>query len=173
MIIFGLGNPGKEYEGTRHNAGKEAALRLKDLDIKKVKIVESEEFMNNSGRAIAKFVKSKKDAEKLVVVYDDLDLGLGTVKISFNKGSGGHRGLESVIKAVKTREFSRIRIGVSPTTASGKVKKPEGEQKVLDFILAKFKPAEQETLKKVFKKVEKIVETIATEGRDRAMNEFN
>lgn len=173
MIIFGLGNPGKEYEGTRHNAGKEAVLRLKDLDIKKMKIVESEEFMNNSGRAIAKVVKSKKDAEKLVVVYDDLDLGLGTVKISFNKGSGGHRGLESVIKAVKTREFTRIRIGVSPTTASGKVKKPEGEQKVLDFILAKFKPTEQETLKKVYKKVAQIAETIATEGRERAMNEFN
>ncbi len=173
MIIFGLGNPGKEYEGTRHNAGKEAALRLKDLDIKKVKVVESEEFMNNSGRAIAKVVKAKKDAEKLVVIYDDLDLGLGTVKISFNKGSGGHRGLESVIKAVKTREFTRVRIGVSPTTASGKVKKPEGEQKVLDFILAKFKPTEQETLKKVYKKVAQIVETIVTEGRDRAMNEFN
>ncbi len=173
MIIFGLGNPGKEYEGTRHNAGKDAALRLKDLDIKKVKIVESEEFMNNSGRAIAKFVKSKKDAEKLVVIYDDLDLGLGTVKISFNKSSGGHRGLESVIKAVKTKEFTRIRIGVSPTTANGKVKKPEGEQKVLDFILAKFKPTEQETLKKVYKKVAQIVETMATEGRDRAMNEFN
>lgn len=173
MIIFGLGNPGKEYEGTRHNAGKDAALRLKDLDIKKMKIVESEEFMNNSGRAIAKVVKAKKDAEKLVVIYDDLDLGLGTVKISFNKSSGGHRGLESVIKAVKTKEFTRIRIGVSPTTASGKIKKPEGEQKVLDFILAKFKPTEQETLKKVFKKVEKIVETIATEGRERAMNQFN
>lgn len=173
MIIFGLGNPGKEYEGTRHNAGKEAALRIKDLDIKKVKIVESEEFMNNSGRAIAKVVKSKKDSEKLIVIYDDLDLGLGTVKISFNKSSGGHRGLESVIKAVKTREFTRIRIGVSPTTASGKIKKPEGEQKVLDFILAKFKPTEQETLKKVYKKVAQIVETIATEGRERAMNEFN
>lgn len=173
MIIFGLGNPGKEYEGTRHNAGKEAALIIKDLGIKSVKVVESEEFMNNSGRAISKFVKTKKDAEKLIVIYDDLDLGLGTIKISFNKGSGGHRGLESVIKAVKTREFTRIRIGVSPTTASGKVKKPEGEQKVLDFILAKFKPAEQETIKKVYKKVAQIVETIATEGRERAMNEFN
>ena len=173
MIIFGLGNPGKEYEGTRHNAGKEAALRLKDLDIKSMKVVESEEFMNNSGRALTKFVKSKKDAEKLIVIYDDLDLGLGTVKISFNKGSGGHRGLESVIKSVKTKEFIRIRIGVSPTTASGKLKKPEGEQKVLDFILGKFKPSEKEVLKKVYKNVEKIVETIAGEGLDRAMNEFN
>ena len=173
MIIFGLGNPGKEYEGTRHNAGKEAAQRIKDLGIDKVKVVESEEFMNNSGRAIVKSVKSKKDLEKLVVIYDDLDLGIGSVKISFNKSSGGHRGLESVIKALKTKEFIRIRIGVSPTTASGKLKKPEGEQKVLDFILGKFKPAEKEILKKVFKKVENIVETIATEGLERAMNEFN
>ena len=129
--------------------------------------------MNNSGRAIVKSVKSKKDLEKLVVIYDDLDLGIGSVKISFNKSSGGHRGLESVIKALKTKEFIRIRIGVSPTTASGKLKKPEGEQKVLDFILGKFKPAEKEILKKVFKKVENIVETIATEGLERAMNEFN
>jgi PTH1 family peptidyl-tRNA hydrolase len=94
-------------------------------------------------------------------------------EISFYKSSGGHRGLESVIKAVKTREFTRIRIGIAPTTPSGKVKKPTGEQKVLDFILGKFKPTEQETLKKVFKTVEKIVETIVTSGRDAAMNEFN
>jgi hypothetical protein len=90
----------------------------------KATIIHSDEFMNHSGKAVAKFVKSKKAAENLIVVYDDIDLPLGTMKISFNKSSGGHRGLESIIKALKTKEFTRIRIGISPTTASGKIKKP-------------------------------------------------
>ena len=129
--------------------------------------------MNHSGKAVAKFVKSKKAAENLIVVYDDIDLPLGTIKISYNKGSGGHKGLESVVKALKTKEFVRIRIGISPATPTGKIKKPEGEKKVLDFILAKFKPAEKEILKKVFKNVSEALEILITNGRERAMNQFN
>lgn len=129
--------------------------------------------MNNSGRAIAKFIKTKKAAENLVVIYDDIDLPLGTMKISYNKSSGGHRGLESIIKALKTKEFTRIRIGISPATPKGKIKKPKGENKVLDFILGKFKPTELEILKKIFKRSSEALKTLILEGRERAMNEFN
>src|SRR3990172_4657291 len=134
-IIAGLGNPGEKYEGTRHNTGrlvlehfakkieageweenKKIRARVTEGKIGKERVtfVEPEAFMNNSGKCLASLVKSKKAAEQLIVIYDDLDLPLGTLKVSFNRGSGGHRGLESIIKALKTREFVRIRIGISP-----------------------------------------------------------
>jgi PTH1 family peptidyl-tRNA hydrolase len=129
--------------------------------------------MNNSGRAVSKIIKSKKAAQNLIVVHDDLDLPIGILKISYNKGVGGHRGLDSVVKAVKTKEFTRIRIGISPTTPKGKIKKPQGEKAVIDFILGKFKPTELEIMKKTFKKSSEAIQTIITDGRDRAMNMFN
>lgn len=182
--IIGLGNPGEEYEGTRHNTGKMAVshfqARNPKSEIRNLKIIESGEFMNNSGKAVAKIIKSKKAAENLIVIHDDLDLSLGTLKISFNKGVGGHRGLNSVAKAVKTLAFVRIRIGISPTTPSGKIKKPgvnlppkKAGEAVIDFILGKFKPKEIEILKKVLKKAGEAIQTIITDGRDRAMNLFN
>ena len=85
-------------------------------------LVEPDNFMNNSGKSIVSFVKNKKQAAQTVVIYDDLDLPVGTFKISFNRGSGGHRGLDLSF-ALKTREFVRIRVGISPTTPSGKLKK--------------------------------------------------
>lgn len=179
FYVIGLGNPGEEYKGTRHNTGREAVEKFKNLKMedgkigKKIKIIESNEFMNNSGRAVAKIIKSKKAAENLIVVHDDLDLPLGTLKISFNKGVGGHRGLNSVVKAVKTKEFTRIRIGISSSTPKGKIKKPEGEEAVIDFILGKWKPKEKETIKKVFKKVSEAIQILVTEGREKAMNLFN
>ena len=128
FYVVGLGNPGDEYKESRHNTGKMAVshfqTRNPKSEIRNLKIIESTEFMNHSGKAVAKFIKSKKAAQNLIVVHDDIDLPLGTMKISYNKGTGGHRGLDSVVKAVKTKEFVRIRIGISPTTPSGKIKKP-------------------------------------------------
>ncbi len=205
FYVVGLGNPGNEYEKSRHNAGRMAVLNFaKKFDfpdfrfdkksnsqISKSKIgkedvllVLPDTFMNNSGKAISYFVKpknsKKKEINNLLVVYDDIDLALGTVKISFNKGSGGHRGLESIVKTLKTKEFSRLRIGLSFSTASGKIKKPgmnmtpkAGEKAVLDFILGDFKNSEIEILKKVFKKTNEAIKTLISEGRDRAMNIFN
>ncbi|OGC79368.1 hypothetical protein A2852_00580, partial [Candidatus Adlerbacteria bacterium RIFCSPHIGHO2_01_FULL_54_23] len=115
-IIVGLGNPGKEYFGTRHNIGKEVLEALKEKLSRDTKIAELNVYMNNSGAAIRKAVPSKKAAERLIVLHDDLDLPLGSVKLSFGSGSGGHRGVESVIKALKTRDFVRVRIGISPAT---------------------------------------------------------
>ena len=193
-VIVGLGNPGAEYTRTRHNAGRMALDFLAhaekfpewkedkksnahiirgDLEGESVVLVAPDTFMNKSGSAVAKFVKSVKAAEKMVVVYDDLDLPIGKIKLSFDRGSGGHHGLESVMRAVKTKKFLRIRVGVSKATASGKTKKVSGEDEVVDFILAKFRPAEEDALKAVFKNVAEAIRVTVTQGREIAMNKFN
>jgi PTH1 family peptidyl-tRNA hydrolase len=193
-ILVGLGNPGPEYENTRHNTGRivlahalkkfgfdtlEKSKKYNALSGKgeiggtDVLVLEPETYMNKSGASVKEAVKSPKDAERTIVVYDDMDLPLGTFRIAFNRGSGGHNGLESIIKALKTREFVRIRVGVSPTTPGGKLKKPSGEEKVIDFLMGKFKPAEAEEIKKVSKKITEAIETIIVEGREKAMGEFN
>ncbi len=193
-IIAGLGNPGEEYTHTRHNAGRMALQYVCDektlgewkLDKKSNALIARgmigksasvlvlpETFMNKSGSAIVKYVKSVKAAEKLIVVYDDLDLPLGKMKMSFDRGSGGHKGIESITRAVKTKKFWRIRVGVSPATASGKLRKPSGEKDVLDFILGKFKTSELPILKSLFKRISNILDTVTSEGAMKAMNEFN
>jgi PTH1 family peptidyl-tRNA hydrolase len=192
--IIGLGNPGEEYENTRHNVGRmvvadfckkheltELAFDKKSNALvsqgkvgnEKVVAVLPETFMNKSGASAGKFVKSKKAAEMMVVVHDELDLPLGRAKISFNKSSGGHRGVESIKKAVGTEAFVRVRVGISPSTASGKLKKPIGEEVVGKFILGKFSKKDEEVLKKVSKQIQEVLTMIVSEGRDRAMNEWN
>ena len=193
-IIVGLGNPGYEYEGTRHNTGRMAVEDFakyakfsgwrEDKSAKSlvsrglvertiVALVLPNTFMNKSGAAVSKFVKTPKSAERMVVVYDDLDLPLGTMKISYDRGSGGHKGVESIMRAVKTKKFTRVRIGVSHSTASGAIRKPVGEKVIVNYILTKFKAHELEELKNVFKRVREALEIIATQGLERAMNEFN
>ena len=193
-VIVGLGNPGEQYDSTRHNAGRMAvqyfAKQMKFGEFREdkkakahvgsglvgkiaVALVLPDTFMNKSGSALLKFVKSAKAAERLVVVYDDLDLPLGKMKLSFDRGSGGHKGLESVMRALKTKKFTRIRIGVSPSTASGALRKPEGEKVVVNFILTKFRPHELEEVKQIFKRAPHALESIVTLGREKAMNEFN
>ena len=165
-IVVGLGNPGEEYAKTRHNTGRMAADFVADK-VEGIKFVVPDTYMNQSGRAVAKAMAGKKSYKNLIVIYDDLDLPLGALKISYNRSSGGHRGLESVIKALKTEEFIRIRIGISAK------KKPQGEKAVEKHILSEFKKPELEILKKVFKKVKETVETIVGDGKEVAMNRFN
>lgn len=173
-LVIGLGNHGEEYENTRHNTGRILVnLIEKKLEGQKIKFITPDTFMNNSGRAVASLVKTKKDLENLVVVYDDIDLPIGKMKISFNRSSGGHNGLNSVIKALKSQEFLRIRVGISPATPSGKIKKPKGEKAVLNFLLGEFKKSEMEAIKKLSKKVAEAVEMIFTEGREKAMSLYN
>ena len=193
-IIVGLGNPGAEYDDTRHNTGRMAVDALakrigenewsedKKLksEILKTKIgkntallIKPNTFMNKSGDAVRSLVKSKKAAETLVVAHDDLDIPFGKMKISFNKSSGGHRGVESIMKAVKTEGFIRLRIGISPATASGKMKKPQGEKAVEELILGKFKPSEQDALKKIMKRAAEGLELLVTDGRDIATGKVN
>lgn len=192
-IFVGLGNPGEEYEGTRHNAGrilltifgkqydaewkedKKLSAKVAKIKVGKspVTLVLPDTFMNNSGKSVKPLVTSIKGAEKLVVVYDDLDMPFGNSKISFNRSSGGHRGLESIIKAIKTEKFARVRVGISPTTPTGKMKKPSGEDAVMKVIMGKFKPEEMLVLKKLSKKISEALETFVRDGLGKAMTEFN
>ncbi|OGI45930.1 hypothetical protein A2121_00820 [Candidatus Nomurabacteria bacterium GWB1_40_6] len=175
-LVVGLGNPGEEYENTRHNTGRilVGMIEKKFEDSKlKIKFLTPDTFMNNSGRAVVPLVKSKKDLAQLVIIYDDIDLPLGKIKISFNRSSGGHNGLGSVIKALKSQEFLRIRIGISRATPGGKLKKPSREKAVLNFLLGEYKKPELETLKKLSKIVVEAIETIFTESKEKAMSLYN
>jgi PTH1 family peptidyl-tRNA hydrolase len=189
FVIVGLGNPGEEYENNRHNAGRMAVLafakknKFPDFEedkmskalVSKSKIGKSvvtlvlpENFMNNSGASVKFFIDSPKKLEKLIVVYDDFQLPIGRAKMSYNKSSGGHNGLQSVIKAVKSEEFARIRIGLSKSNAKGIVKIPKGEKEVESFILGDFKKPELETLKKVFKNISECLEIFIETDREEA-----
>lgn len=173
-IVVGLGNPGEEYEKTRHNTGRILVNMIQDkIEGQKIKFITPDTFMNNSGREVVKFVKTKKDLENLIVIYDDIDLPLGKIKISFNRSSGGHNGLGSIIKSLKSQEFVRIRVGIAPATASGKIKKPQGEKKMLAFLLGEFKKSELDILKKEAKKIALAVECIFSESKDKAMTLYN
>ncbi|MFA6257714.1 MAG: aminoacyl-tRNA hydrolase [Candidatus Paceibacterota bacterium] len=173
-LVVGLGNPGKEYENTRHNTGRIlVGIIEKKLADRKIKFLTPDTFMNNSGKAVAFLIKTKKDLKDLVVIYDDIDLPLGKIKISFNRSSGGHNGLESIIKKLKSQEFLRIRVGISPSTPKGIVRKPKGEKAVLNFLLGEFKKSELEIIKKLGKKVAEAVEMIFTESKEKAMSLYN
>ncbi|MFZ1019765.1 MAG: aminoacyl-tRNA hydrolase [Minisyncoccia bacterium] len=178
-LVVGLGNPGKEYENTRHNTGRimvqliQKKISAKGGPASGWKFLTPDTFMNNSGKAVAPLIKTKKDLENLVVIYDDIDLPLGKMKISFNRSSGGHNGLGSIIKHLKSEEFLRIRIGISPATSKGVVKKPKGEKAVLNFLLGKYKKPELETIKKLSQKVGEAVEMIFVEGKEKAMSIYN
>ncbi len=199
-VIVGLGNPGEEYANTRHNVGRMVleVFRKKndfpewmlDKSVKalvskgafgkdKIILVEPDNFMNVSGKSVAPFVNNAKEADlsaqagRTIVVYDDVDLPLGTMKISFNRSSGGHKGVESIIKALKTREFARLRMGICPMTPGGKPKKPKGEEAIIEFIVGPFKKAEQEVMSKAVKQGADALALILTEGREKATGEVN
>lgn len=193
-IVAGLGNPQSEYAGTRHNSGRQCVQALakkfetpawkldKKLQAlttqviigkKKILLVLPENYMNNSGASLKPLVKSTKAASELVVIYDDLDLPLGRVRLSFDRGSGGHKGVESIIKKIGTRAFVRIRIGVCPVTSGGKMRKPTSEESVLRHILGKFSAREQEQLNKVNKKISQALEIFWEQGRERATSFLN
>lgn len=190
-VIVGLGNPGGEYAKTRHNAGRmavEAYAKYADfdefalrktanasvadgiIDSEKVQLVIPEVYMNHSGKGVTSFVKSVKAAQKLLVVRDDLDLPIGIIKMTVHgRGSGGHKGVESIMRALKTKEFAQLKIGISGATPKGKVRKPGTEEKVITHVIGKFSPKEELELKKVFKKANEAIELFITDGIEAAM----
>jgi peptidyl-tRNA hydrolase, PTH1 family len=194
-LFIGLGNPGEEYERTRHNIGRMALQSFAeshDADVweteKGAKSLLSrtkvgkhdvwmalpDTFMNKSGLAAAYLASKKKvKSENVIVLQDDMDLPIGTTKMSFARGSGGHRGVESIIKHLKTRDIVRVRIGVAPTTPTGKLKKPRGEDKVITFILGKIKDDDLKAYKKAFKRVNDALMTLLEKDRGEAMKVCN
>ena len=135
----------------------------------KATLVLPETMMNLSGKAVAAFVKTPKAAKNLLVIHDDLDLPLGTVKMVFGRGSGGHKGVESIMRATKTKEFARIRIGISAAGKKNQAKKVVGEEKVIKMVIGKWKPTEEVLVKKVLKKVVEAARIFATEDIEAAM----
>lgn len=163
-IIIGLGNPGEKYTNTPHNIGfdivdkfaKENAFPEFKLSKKfnaliseknKVILVKPETFMNESGRsvrAITSFYKTKD----IIVIHDDIDLIIGTTKTSEGSGSAGHKGVESIIRELKTKEFTRIRIGIQPEKG-----KPKNIEK---YVLKKLKKELEPVIQEVIKKLDQL-----------------
>ena len=172
FLITALGNKGEEYAQTRHNTGW---IVLDLLEEKKgLRFFKPDTYMNTSGGPIASYAKKNNIApEHVVVIYDDMDLPLGKIKISFDRGSGGHNGVKSVIESLGTTEFVRIRVGVSPQTPDGELKKPLGEEAVLDFLMKNFKPSEIKELEKVAVRVGEALDVLIADGREKAMTLFN
>jgi len=206
ITIVGLGNPGKEYEKTRHNAGRSAVelvakqegfdefvfnkkanalvtkgifeghdVSTSDVDTScpscpsvKATLILPETMMNASGKAVSTFIKTPKAAKNLLVIHDDLDLPLGTIKMVFGRGSGGHKGVESVMRAIKTQDFARVRIGISAAGKKNQAKKVSGEEKVIKQVIGKWKPSEEAAFKKVLKKVAEAVRLYAVSGIESA-----
>lgn len=193
-VILGLGNPGGEYEKTRHNAGrmvaellaKEEGFEFKEkknafalvadgaIDGEKTIIGLPETYMNHSGKTAAALVKSKAAAKKLLVIRDELDLPLGTIKMTVHgRGSGGHKGVESIMRTLKTKDFVQMKIGISGATPKGKLKKVSGEEKVIKHVIGKFKPAEEILLKKTLKRAAQAARLFVTDGLEKSMLEAN
>jgi len=174
FYIAGLGNPGKEYELSRHNAGsfvlsylraqfgfpelrsdkkkKSAHSRGKHME-KDITLIFPETFMNESGRALKNFIARAADKKRLIVIHDDLDLPIGSFKISFDRGPGGHKGVLGIARALRGNDFYRIRIGTSPRTVSGKLKKISGAASVKKFVLSRFGKKEIEAVQSLFPEI--------------------
>lgn len=199
MIIIGLGNPKNKYKNSRHNVGEAILTHLvarppsgfevgewnfdKKADAeaavfayegKDGRLVLPQTFMNLSGKSVANFIYNPTEAsDKLVVIYDDLALPVGTFKISFDRGSGGHNGIESITSVLKTKAFTRVRVGIAPVGFLGKIRKMFGTDKGASFVLGKFSPSEREELEKIEPKIIEAILTIIKEGREVAMNKYN
>ena len=184
FMIVGLGNPGAEYRETRHNFGFMVLDALADrwsLPLKKIKfkaiIAEGKfngqkiilakplTYMNESGRAVAPLLKFFKcPVENMLVIHDDLDLPLGTLRVRPSGHSAGQRGIESISQLLGTTEFPRMRLGIS---------RPPGQMDPKDYVLKKFLPNEEELKKMVINHAQEAVETFVIEGLVAAMNKYN
>lgn len=175
MLIVGLGNPGEEYVETRHNVGfifldviaKENKAEFKfdkkiNADVAKIKfsgkpttLAKPHTFVNKSGEAVGRLIKSLKvKKENLIVIHDDLDIDFGNFKLSFEKDSAGHRGVQSIVDHLKTNKFWRLRIGTANSklrTARDQKNLKAKKEAVGNFVLSKFTPTEQLELKKILK----------------------
>ena len=183
-LVVGLGNPGEEYAATRHNAGfllvrrfarsrgvelhgrafkaKTAVVRGGDED---VLLALPQTFMNRSGVSVRDILAGREiSPDRLIVVYDDLDIPLGEIRVRKRGSPGTHKGTISVVDLIRTREFPRIRIGIGPL--------PEGRD-AADFVLEPFGRDERALLEASLADAEEALDMILTGGVDRAMTRFN
>lgn len=144
ILIIGLGNPGKKYKYTRHNVGFQVIDKLAKIKRKGWILAKPQTFMNQSGKAVKALIKfNKTKPENLWIIHDDIDLPLGKIRISKGRGSAGHKGVQSIINELGTKDFWRLRIGVSPKSG-----KPQNVEK---FVLQNFTKSEEKIIKEVIK----------------------
>ena len=183
-VIIGLGNPGKEYENTRHNMGFRAIDVLssdENIEIsrnkfhaligrgriagKKVILVKPQTYMNRSGQAAREAAMYfDVPSQNLIVIYDDIDLPAGSIRIRKSGGAGTHNGMKSVVEQLGTKDFVRIRIGVGGA---------EDGEDLVDRVIGKVPKAEQELLDEAAAEAAKAAKDIITDGVDNAMNRHN
>lgn len=182
--IVGLGNPGRKYEKTRHNAGfmvidellKRHQWKLKKdkfngkstverFDGEKVIFLQPQTFMNLSGESIRALVEFHRlDVDDILVIYDDLDLPVGKIRLRLKGGHGGHNGIRSTIDHMGTKEFKRLRIGVG---------RPSTSMSVIDYVLGSFSKEQQEEVAASIKRAADACETWLQKPFSDVMNEFN
>ena len=185
FLIVGLGNPGKEYEYTRHNTGFLTLDRLsveQNTDIKKLKykalygdtvigghrclLVKPQTFMNNSGEAVREFASFYKiPPEKIIVIFDDISLPCGKLRVRRKGSDGGHNGIKSIIYHLNSDNFPRIKIGVG--------EKPHPDYNLADWVLSTFGKDEMEELMKAIQKAVDVLPDMLDGNIDRAMNKAN
>lgn len=189
MLVVGLGNPGIEYQFTPHNAGFLAVDRIADdhgatvanrrcravtakIEIagREVILAKPETFMNLSGLSIAALVEEFEvdPSRDLLVLYDELDLPLGAIRVREHGSPAGHNGAKSISGALRTDGWARIRIGVGPDEDAG-----SAFRRGKDYLLTPLRKADLATLDEVLDRVAKAVEVVAAKGIGPAMNEFN
>lgn len=187
ILIVGLGNPGIKYKRTRHNIGfrvlnkfqKEndfpdfkfskkfnALISKKNIEKEKIILSEPETFMNKSGQTVKKLTTYYSiPFINLIIVHDDIDLLLGKMRISKNRGSAGHKGVESIIKELGNKNFARLRIGIG--NQKSKIKSSE------KFVLKNFTQEEEEIVEKIIKESCSALKMTLSKGLEKTMNEFN
>ena len=185
-LIVGLGNPGTEYELTRHNLGfllvdllasqSGAQIKRKDcrallgrapIENETVELVKPLTYMNLSGETISCLLAKNEyagNASKLIVICDDLALPFGKIRLRPKGTAGGHNGLKSIISTVRSEDFIRLRIGIQPEHPIRNTK---------NFVLEKFSKAEQESLNEILERSADAVKTIINDGIEKAMARFN
>tara|TARA_B100000945_G_scaffold104119_1_gene82365 strand:- start:2908 stop:3483 length:576 start_codon:yes stop_codon:yes gene_type:complete len=184
FLIAGLGNPGDKYKNNRHNIGFQiidtyltyfSQNKLIDkfdseytsinFRENKLHIIKPKTFMNESGKAINKCISFFKiPLENLIVIYDEMDLSPGDVRIKFSGGSAGHNGIKSIINCLGSEKFTRIRIGIG---------KPINREKINSYVLSNFSNNELNLFNEVKTNIKYIIEDIILEGLPFAMNKFN
>ena len=189
-LIVGLGNPGKTYAHNRHNIGFQCLnyfARLHSIPFdhrqcqakvgigkargEKLLLAKPGTFVNLSGKSIACLVhKHNTPLSDLLVIYDDLDLPLGKIRLRQSGSSGGHKGMNSIISALDSEDFPRIRVGIGRPQAE---KQSMSEDAVVSYVLSDFSPEEEATMKPVIAKVAKAIDCFLAEGITAAMNKFN